>query len=117
MPSEDRAIGNFASVLEAMLPHLDVSHGHGKKGFGTNALNVRGKMFAMLAANREFVVKLPASRVRELIQSGKGLPFCMARRQMKEWIVIPPECSAHWSTLAHEAYMFVRGPSPLAPSP
>ncbi|WP_313928935.1 hypothetical protein [Pseudoxanthomonas sp.] len=112
MSSEENAAGQFASVVESMLAYPDVSHGHGKKGFGTNALNVRGKIFAMWAANRDFVIKLPEPRVQALILAGRGTPFCMAGRQMKQWVVIRPEQAAHWKALAHEAYLFGTGRTP-----
>ena len=40
--------------------------GAGKNGFGSQALQVGGKIFAMLSLKRQFVVKLPRDRVDEL---------------------------------------------------
>lgn len=110
MPSPEDTERQFGRIVAALLAHPDVSHGHGKKGFGENALHVRGKMFAMLTASRrEFLVKLPASRVQQLIQSGVGVPFLMAGRQAREWIVVPSTQHLNWEALVNEAYLFVRG--------
>jgi hypothetical protein len=44
-------------VLEIFAKDGRVSHGGGK-GFGSGALKVNGKIFAMMSSNGEFVVKL-----------------------------------------------------------
>ncbi len=78
------------------------------KGFGASALRVHGRIFAMLSARSEFVVKLPRRRVEELIESGGGLPFDAGKgRPMKEWLVVPPASPLDWSSIAEEALTFV----------
>jgi hypothetical protein len=52
-----------------------VTLGSGKKGFGSSALPVNTKIFAMLSFERKFVVKLPKKRVNELVASGSGERF------------------------------------------
>ena len=76
-------------------------------GFGSQALKVGRSIFAMDYAG-SLVVKLPAARVRELIEAGTGGPFDGGKgKPMKEWLtVVDP---ADWSTLADEAYTFVAG--------
>jgi len=37
------------------------------KGFGSGALKVNGKIFAMMTSQRKFVVKLPKKRHDELV--------------------------------------------------
>jgi len=76
-------------------------------GFGAQALKVGRSIFAMEYAG-SLVVKLPAVRVRELIETGAGTPFDGGKgKPMKEWLtVVDP---ADWSALADEAYTFVAG--------
>jgi hypothetical protein len=90
-------------VVTAMLSCPGVSHGRGRRGFGSNALTVRGKIFCMETPDGRFVVKLPAHRVRHLVQSGVGTGFRMAGRAMKEWMECGPQHDAGWKALAHEA--------------
>jgi hypothetical protein len=78
------------------------------KGFGSSALRVNGRIFAMLTARSEFVVKLPRQRVNELIAAGHGLPFDAGKgRPMKEWVVVRPNVASDWIALADEALAFV----------
>jgi hypothetical protein len=79
----------------------------GGKGFGSGALKVEGKIFAMISSKREFVVKLPAYRVDELVRDGTGQHFDPGRgKKMKEWLALSgkPEM---WIELATEARQFV----------
>ena len=46
----------------------------GGRGFGSNALKINSRSFAMLTGGR-LVVKLPRARVTELIETGHGEPF------------------------------------------
>jgi hypothetical protein len=80
----------------------------GKAGkFGSDALKVDGKIFAMLTKG-ELVLKLPRKRVDELIASGTGTRFDPGRgRVMKEWVTVAPGESAKWPELADEALSFV----------
>lgn len=87
------------------LPHAAL--GHGKGGFGENALNVHGKIFAMLTSKNLFSVKLPGKRVSELVASGQGVHLEMGSRQMKEWLVVPVNGTLNWQSIATEAYRFV----------
>ena len=74
-------------------------------GFGSQALKVGRSIFAMEYADA-LVVKLPAARVRELIESGVGAPFDGGKgKPMKEWLTVSDP--AHWSAVAEEAYTFV----------
>ncbi|MGH9396059.1 MAG: hypothetical protein ACRD18_04335 [Terriglobia bacterium] len=97
----------FALVVDAFAGDRRVSHG-GSKGFGSGALKVKGKIFAMMSSKGEFVVKLPKKRVEELAASGAGEPFDTGRgRLMKEWLVVREE-SVNWVELAREACDFVK---------
>ncbi|WP_448254607.1 hypothetical protein [Ottowia oryzae] len=98
----------FASIANEILNLPDTQLGHGKKGFGQNALNVHGKIFAMLTPASEYVVKLPKKRVAGLVASGDGKFFEMANRQMKEWLALSEDSQMDWKQLAIEAYEFTR---------
>jgi hypothetical protein len=77
------------------------------RGFGADALKVSGAIFAMLSRGR-LVVKLPGSRVAELIAAGTGLPFDAGKgRPMKEWVAVSDADDATWLSLAEEALAFV----------
>jgi hypothetical protein len=96
----------YAELSDAFLSRANVTQEG--KGFGSSALKVNGRIFAMLSARSEFVVKLPRHRVDELIASGDGAPYDAGKgRPMKEWVVIPPGSGASWTSLAEEALSFV----------
>jgi len=98
----------YAVLVESFLGRPDVVQDG--RGFGTSALKVGGKIFAMLSTRGEFVVKLSAGRVDALVASGDGERFDPGRgRQMKEWLALRPASSLDWATLAGEALMFVAG--------
>jgi len=82
----------------------------GKKGFGSSALQVNGKIFAMVSAAGALVLKLPRQRVYELEARGVGRRFDPGHgRLMKEWLTVdhgaPDECRS----MAREALRFVAG--------
>ncbi len=98
----------FVLVVNAFAGEPDVTQEKGK-GFGSGALKVKGKIFAMISSNGGFVVKLPKQRVADLVGAGQGEPFATGGgRVMKEWVTVtaPP---ASWIALAREAYDFVKG--------
>jgi len=97
----------FARVVAAFARNRRVSCGGGK-GFGSGALKVNGKIFAMMDSKGRFVVKLSRARVDALVAAGQGAYFDPGHgRKMKEWAVIAA-APAVWPTLAEEAYAFVR---------
>ncbi|NMO92212.1 hypothetical protein [Actinomycetospora sp. TBRC 11914] len=78
-----------------------------RRGFGADALTVGGAIFAMVR-DGALVVKLPAARVRALIEAGEGAPFGAGRgRPMKEWVAVAAVDPDAWHALAEEAYGFV----------
>ena len=96
----------LARVIESFLGHPGVTREQ-RKGFGSGALKVKGKIFAMMSSKNEFVVKLPKVRVDELVSSGQGKRFNPGHgRLMKEWFVVQNE-KADWLALAQEACEFV----------
>lgn len=101
----------FAALAESFAgePAVDFGQG-GKKGFGSSALKVNGKIFAMVSSADEFVVKLPRARVEELEALGVGKKFDPGHgRLMKEWLALNAEMSRQWPDLAREALGFVGG--------
>ena len=98
----------FVRVVEAFAEDPRVSHDEGK-GFGSGALKVNGRIFAMISSKRKFVVKLPQDRVDDLVASGQGERFDPGHgRLMKEWLVVTAG-EAQWTEIAREAYRFVKG--------
>ncbi|MGH8378549.1 MAG: hypothetical protein ACRER7_06305 [Gammaproteobacteria bacterium] len=63
----------FAAVVAAFKNNRQVSYGG--KGFGSTALKVNGRIFAMMSSKGKFVVKLPKTRVVELVGDGQGEYF------------------------------------------
>jgi TfoX/Sxy family transcriptional regulator of competence genes len=99
----------YAAVIDALASEANVSVGQkGKKGFGSSSLQVNGKIFAMVSAGGEFVVKLPGQRVAELEASGVGQKFDPGHgRLMKEWLVVHATSKQTWLALAREALDYV----------
>lgn len=90
----------FEKLKERFLQMKDVK----KQG---NSLKFKKKMFVMLSKGN-FVVKLPAERVSELVTTGKGLPYDPGNGKfMKEWVIIPIENSKKWEEFSLEAKNFV----------
>src|SRR5258708_5370181 len=111
--SPDAPEDHFATIVEALLSNADVTLGaRGKKGFGSSALQINNKIYAMLSSGR-LVVKLPQQRVEALIASGEGDPFDPRRngRLMKEWFSLDPTSELDWLPLAREAMEFVASKS------
>ncbi len=100
MTPEDR----FAQLV-AQIPGVDPPGP--SRGFGSSALKVGSKIFAMLTDGR-LVVKLPRQRVDELVDVGEGERLSTGRdRQMKEWLSLDPTSAQEWLPLAREAMAFV----------
>jgi len=102
------ADARFAAVVAALAGKRDVTR-ESRQGFGSGALKVNGKIFAMMTPRDEFVVKIPKARVDELVNDGIGERFEPGPgRIMKEWLALDghPE---RWIDLAKEGYQFVKG--------
>jgi hypothetical protein len=105
--SKNNAAEHFARIVRALKAKPGVTLGASKKGFGSTALCVHGKIFAMVSSNGSFVVKLPKDRVDALVVSGEGLRFAPGTgRVMKEWLAVAPP-PTRWISLASEAMTFV----------
>ena len=53
------------------------------------------------------VVKLPKTRVAELIEQGTGQPFAPAKRVFKEWLSVPTLDRRRWRALLNDGVSFV----------
>jgi hypothetical protein len=95
----------------ALVPVIDAYEkqtGEPGRKFGSNALKVNGKLFALFTQGT-LVVKLPRDRVVALVASGTGEAFDPGHgRLMKEWLTVTSS-TASWIDLAREAHGFVRG--------
>ena len=107
MPEERYAelVGWFTAHTPATWEPPDM--GTGRRAFGSGALKVDGRIFAMLSRDR-LVVKLPEKRVEALAGAGEGVRFDPGHgRIMREWLSLDPSSGLDWRALAGEAMEFV----------
>ena len=113
-PDMAEADPQFLPVVKAFAKNRSVSR-ENRKGFGSGALKVNGKIFAMMSSKGKFVVKLSKKRVDQLVSSGAGERFDPGHgRVMREWFVVGTGKS-NWVELATEAHQFVRGLNKTSP--
>ena len=104
----DAARQRYEDVVDELIALDGVTPPPGGSGFGRGALRYHGKIFAMLVRGK-LVVKLPASRVAELIDSGDGAAFDANKdTPMREWLSLDPESALDWLGPAAEALDFAR---------
>ena len=105
----NQAEERFAAIVEVFARNPAVTHTQaGSRLFGSSALKIHDKIFAMVSSSGEFVVKLPKARVDTLVSSGVGERFDANRgRPMKEWLEVRSESAEEWLQLAREALEFV----------
>ena len=105
--ADDHAVARFDDLVALFLDREGVVPPGATAGFGSSALRVDGRIFAMLVRGR-LVVKLPSARVTSLVESGAGIPFDANKgTPMKEWFSLDPVSNLEWERLADEAYAFV----------
>jgi hypothetical protein len=110
-PAESQLDRRYADLVELFADAPGVTADSGRRGFGSDALQIDGRIFAM-ARRGGLILKLPADRVDELIADGSGEPFDAGKgKPMKEWIVINSQAEKRWPSLANEALAFVKGQS------
>lgn len=95
----------FESLVARFIGRNGVSVQSGS-GFGSTALRVHNRIFAM-PVDTGIAVKLAAEDVAEWIQSDRGLPFTAGKaRPLREWVLIPLTSHANWADAAEAAYAF-----------
>ncbi len=117
-PGEMTPEERYEDLVDQFVSVDGVTPPEGGSGFGRTAMRYQRKLFAMIARGR-LVVKLPASRVDELVAAGHGDRFDANKgTPMKEWFSLDRESQLEWRSLAQEALDFARGharpPSPTA---
>ena len=102
-----KIVDEFRSEKGVTLPSEETGT---SKSFGSSGLRIKGKVFAMLSSDNNFVLKLPREKVDALVTAGDGERFDPRRdgRVMREWIVMKPGSRINWLKLAREALEFVR---------
>jgi hypothetical protein len=102
-------VERYAAIIKAFAGKPGVSAESGR-GFGSSALKIDNRIFAMLASGDQFVVKLPRPRVDALVAAGEGERFDPRRngKLMREWLVVGRGLEARWLPLAQEAFEFAK---------
>jgi hypothetical protein len=103
--SHDLAEANFWAVAEPLLAAAAVTR---STMMGLPCLRSSGRFFASFdRRTAALLVKLPAARVDQLIQSGAAEPFAPSGRRFREWASIDSGRSELWPPLLDEALEFV----------
>jgi len=69
---------------------------------------VSGQFFASFdRRTNALIVKVPGTRVQQLIESSEADPFAPAGRTFHEWAAINPARLEHWPSFLDEALAFV----------
>lgn len=97
----------FEDLIDELLGTEGVGPPRPGGGFGSSALRVDNRIFAMLVRGR-LVVKLPKQRVDALVEAGHGVRFDANKGMpMKEWLSLDDGSPLAWPELAREALAFV----------
>ncbi|MDN4610074.1 TfoX/Sxy family protein [Arthrobacter burdickii] len=78
--------------------------------FGSAAISLNGKLFALLDREGRLMVKVPAERAAALVAQGAAVPARIGRGTAREWVGIAPEESGtedqdrEWTEFLLEAY-------------
>ena len=85
---------------------------------GLPCVRYDGRFFASLdRRSGALLVKLPADRVRHLVERGEGEHFTPAGRTFREWVSLPNPDPRRWRRHLAEAIEFVRADGAGAPQP
>jgi hypothetical protein len=101
----------YQDLVDEFMGADGVTPPSGGSGFGRGALRYRRKIFAMFVRG-QLVVKLPASRVDELVTGGQGERFDANKgTPMREWFSLDSGSALPWLPLAREALDFAMSQS------
>ncbi|MCI4317221.1 MAG: MmcQ/YjbR family DNA-binding protein, partial [Thermoplasmata archaeon] len=99
----EAALARFAKLAK-QLADGDGSKLPYRDGFGTGSLFVGRKMFGVLDESGALVLKLPPSRVQELIATGVGKGWHPGTgKPLKEYVSVAVGHQAKWLGLARES--------------
>ena len=99
---------NLAFFWSLAEPHLTEENIVKSTMMGFPCLRVNGDFFASVHHKTgDLIVKLPANRVLDLIETEVGEPFAPNGRRFKEWVAISNRDETLWQQLIHEARAFV----------
>ena len=85
---------------------------------GGRCARVSGEFLGLVSYKGSgMVVKLPRTRVDQLIAAGIGQPFAPAGKVFREWVAIPKPDRRRWSKLLIEAVTFVAPPQTALTAP
>ena len=75
---------------------------------GGRCARVAGEFLALVDGKGSgMVVKLPRSRVDELVAAGIGQPFAPAGKVFREWVAVGAQDRRRWRSLLREGIAFV----------
>lgn len=110
MREETQPEDRYEELIDGLVGTSGVTPPRGGGGFGRSAVRFQEKIFVMLVRGR-LVLKLPASRVADLVDAGDGDWFDANKgTPMREWLSVDPACDRPWLPLATEALDFARRP-------
>ena len=97
----------FWELAEDMLAQPSVAR---STMMGYPCLRADGAFFACVEdGTGHLIVKLPATRVTELLAAAQALPFAPNGRVFREWAAFPDPDRDEWVALLDEARTFVDG--------
>ena len=106
---ESPATAFFWEVAEPLMLEPDIQEG---TVMGFACLRLNGEFLACPEhQSGDLIVKLPAERVRQLIDEGLGRAFAPAGRSFKEWVAVDDRDTRRWRGLLAEACVFARSRS------
>ncbi len=95
----------FWSVATPLLEEEAVTKG---TMMGFPCLRVNGDFFASAEKDSgHLIIKLPKTRVQDLIDMEQGEPFAPNGRRFKEWVIITSRDAEQWLSYIAEARAFV----------
>ncbi len=102
---DDVDLSQGKKLFTELVSFYAIPHTHVERTmiFGFDCLRINGRVFAKLHDGR-LIMKLPASRIMALVNSGQASSYALRSRLMKEWGII--STTKNIIVLAEEARMF-----------